>query len=361
MAKDLTIFGGDNFVVPDYLSAFMDEESNIGSVQTVPTLTYAGKVWVTSVDGEKKRLERPNAEGDMEPVSVLRVVILDGQIKRGRDYYDGPFDPNSPKSPDCWSIDGEKPHSSVKNPQCSSCGKCPQSIKGSKMGEDGREGVACGEYRLLAVIPAGALDSTPLRLKLRVTSDYDVKSTDLQKEGWFAFKQFKDFLRAKRVMHTATIVTKLKFDPSKGITYPKILFSPDRLLTQDEFAKVRPLIKAEATQALISDAYTPNGADGEPTGGDPEDATEQPKPKPNKPAPAAQAKPKAEPKEVANEPFITDEMEQEERQPAKPKPAAKAKAAPPPAENTDGDEDTGGQPASTNVPDDVSSLLDDWG
>lgn len=354
MAKDVMLLSDTNFVVPDYLSAFMDEESNIGSVQTVPTLTYAGKVWVTSVDGEKKRLERPNAEGDMEPVSVLRVVILDAQLKRGRDYYDGPFDAGTPKSPDCWSIDGEKPHASVKEPMCSSCGKCPKAVKGSKVGDDGHEGVACGEYRLLAVIPAGALDSTPLRLKLRVTSDYDVKSADLQKEGWFAFKQFKDFLRAKRVMHTATIVTKLKFDTSKGITYPKILFAPDRLLTQEEFAKVRPLIKAETTQKLISDAYTPNGADGEPTsGGEADPVAEQPKPKPKPSTPKAEAKPVDKP--VDKEPFITDEMEREERQPTK---RTTKKASPPPA---DDDADGEQASASSDVPDDVTSLLDDWG
>jgi hypothetical protein len=228
----------------------------------------------------------------------------------------------------------------VREPQCSNCGACPKAVKGSKISEDGTEGYACQEYRLLAVKPAAALHMPAMRMKLRVTSDFDGRSPELQKEGWFAFKNYQDFLRSKRIVHTATLITKMKFDAKN---FPKVLFGADRLLSKEEFDKVRPIIKDEATQKLIGDAWSPNGVDGvsthlaETVGNT--DTPKQTAPKqtaPKQTAPKtdkAKAAPKnVEPKQAAPEPepFITDEMD-------------------------------GGAAGSSDVPSDVADLLDDWG
>ena len=165
------------------------------------------------------------------------------------------------------------------------------SIKGSKVTEQGKAVTACSEHRMLAVVPASKLDFTPLRLKLAITSDYDGRSPDHEAQGWFAFQGFLDIMRARRVAHTAQLVVKMKFDPNTA--WPKVMFSPDRFLTEAEVKTLLPVIKTPEVTSLLDGSWTPAGIDGVKTGLVPvEDA---PAPVPVKAAvPARAAAPVAE-------------------------------------------------------------------
>jgi hypothetical protein len=239
---------------------FFDENTNIPDKVTTPSLTYSGKTWAISLNGESTKLMKKNSDGDEEPLSVMRVVILDWNKRRGRAYYEGAYDSAKPGMPLCWSDDGVTPNSHIGTPQCATCDKCPKSIKGSKVTEQGKGVVACSEHRMLAVVPAGKLDIGPLRLKLAVTSDYDGQSPEHEAEGWFAFKGYADMLRARQVPHTAMLVTKMKFDKNKE--YPKVLFSVDKWLPEDTLQSLMPVIKGDEVKKLLSGTWTPAGADG---------------------------------------------------------------------------------------------------
>lgn len=350
----------------------MAAEGNITERATVPTLSYEGKTWTIIKDGEKKKLTRKNEDGDVEPITTMRVIILGYNDRRGRAYYEGAYDPSKVAAPTCWSEDGLTASARVSDEACPSldrtCQNCPMAAKGSKVTEQGKQITACSQHRMLAVVPAARPDFQPLRLKLAMTSDWDKDGTDLQSQGWYAFQQFLDQFRAKKVPHTALVVTKMRFDPN--VAFPKVVFSPDRWLTAEELAIVKPVAKSDEVKQLLNGTWSPNGGDGTKAEDDapaapapakkapaklaakpapePDDEEEEqeetPPPKPAKKAPAKKAAPPPEPEDDEAEDDglegLEDEAEEEAPPPRKaaPKPAAKApakKAAPPPEEDED--------------------------
>jgi len=319
----------DPNAVPAHLADFGDD-SNIQPKQTVPTLSYEGKVWTVILNGEKQRLTRRNEDGEKEPLQTFKGVILNYNQKRGRTYYEGAYDPNKPAMPLCWSDDGIKPHEAVENPVSPKCDGCPMSIKGSKQTEQGKATTACSQHRMLVVVPASKLDFQPLRMKLAITSDWDSQSPDLAQQGWFAFQQYLDHFRAKKVPHTAMVVTKFKFDP--GTAFPKVLFSPDRWLNEEETAQVRSIWKSEEVLSLLGGSWTPNGGDG--TKAEvPAPAAPKAAPKAAAPAAAPKAakpapKPAPEPAEDDGEEMDLSGMEDGEEAPAPAPKPTKATAAP---------------------------------
>lgn len=262
MANEVTIFESAKLSVPAHMQDFLNEESNIADRgPRVPSLSYEGKVWQISLNGEKTRMTRRNDDGDEEPLQTLRVIILDYNQRRGRTYYEGAYDPAKAGAPVCWSEDGIAPHASVATPKCTRCESCPMAVRGSKVTEQGKSVAACSQHRMLAVIPANKLDAPPLRMKLAMTSDYDKQSPEHEAQGWFAFSNYRDFLGSKKINHTAAVITKMKFDPN--VPFPKVLFSPDRWLEPEEKSVVAKIIKSDSVKSLLGGSYTPAGIDGQ--------------------------------------------------------------------------------------------------
>lgn len=270
--------------VPAHVAGYFEAEgSNIADRQTVPSLSPGGKTWTISLDGEKTKLQRRNTDGDVEPVGVMKVVILDYAKDRGRAYYEGEYDEANVSAPICWSADGKAPDDTLPGPFApteaarfakggdmegksrkisSACASCPMAVKGSKVTGQGKAVTACGQHRMLAVVPEFKLDMTPLRLKIAMTSDWDKQSPDQEAQGWVAFSNYMDWLKARQVKHTAALVTKMKFDPDAP--YPKIFFAADRWLEPHELAIVAPVSKGDDVKKLLGGSFTPAGADGVP-------------------------------------------------------------------------------------------------
>lgn len=279
MSNELSIFDGNNFAAPAYADDLFAGKTNLEKRNTVPTLSFEGKVWAVTMDGEKRRLTRTTEDGDEEPVSTMRVVILNAAPSRGRTYYEGSYDPNKIGSPKCWSDDGQKPHSSVQDPMSLTCKACPMAIKGSKVTDQGKPIVACSQHRMLAVVPASNVDSTPLRMKIAITSDWDADGAKGEdgKKGWYAFSNYKDFLTTRGVKHTAQIVTKIRFD--NNVAYPKLLFAADKWLEPEDMRTSASKVDSDEVLALLGGGFTPNGADGTTTAA-PAVAAPAPEPKP---------------------------------------------------------------------------------
>jgi hypothetical protein len=296
MANEIAMFD-PKAGMPAHVAAFFGQEggSNIEDRAKVPSLSPQGKTWTISVDGNKTKLMRP-LDGDMVPVSVLRVVVLDFAKRRGRAYYEGAYDPEKESAPICWSDDGITPDDTVpadvkQNKTAFACDKCPMAAKGSKIADGGKAVTACSQHRMLAVVPENKLDFKPLRLKIAITSDWDKESPGAAAEGWFAFQNYMDYLKSRGVQHSAAVVTKMKFD--SDATYPKIFFAAERWLNPDELAIVAPLTKSDEVQKLLGGTYTPAGVDGvnkhQTTAAPPGEQTSQVEQKPEPAATAATA------------------------------------------------------------------------
>ena len=355
--SDLAIFTGSNVAVPAHIASFLGSvEENIIERPRTPTLNYAGKKWTVILpDGSKNTLTRKNDDGDVEPVQILRVVIADYHKARGRTYYAGSYDPDKAGAPDCWSDDGKAPDASVQAPQHTNCANCPMSAKGSRITDSGKQVKACSEHRNIAVIPAiGNMALGPLRLKLAITSLFDKQSPDLEAQGWRAFENYLDFLRGNGVKHTGAILTKIKFDPNTD--YPKVIFSAERWLTEDEMGQVQAIMSSGKVAEVLqlsgpADSEVAPEAVAAPEKPTPKPVVAAPAQKP-KPVVAAPEKPTPKPVVAAPEPFT---LVEEEDEPAPPKKAAK----PEPvviAAKTEPKEPA----VTTDVPADLASLLEEW-
>lgn len=276
-SQDLVPFNSQAGIPAHIADFFKDAGANIAPKQTVPSLSPEGKTWTISLDGQKTKLQRHNTDGDLEPLPIMKVVILDYNKQRGRQYYEGEYDPNKVSAPVCWSDDGVVPHASLPGPfpvgtpvesgqsrkMSVTCASCPMAVKGSKVTQQGKSVTACAQHRMLSVIPDPAMGLAkipPMRLKIAMTSDWDAQSPDQEQSGWLAFKNYIEWLTARDVVHTASMVTKMKFDPDAA--YPKIFFSAERLLEPNELAFIAPLSKSDEVKKLLKGTWTPAGVDG---------------------------------------------------------------------------------------------------
>jgi len=201
------------------------------------------------------------------PVQVVSIVILDHNKKRSRAYYEGDFEEGKNAAPKCFSGDGEKPDPSVAEPCAATCATCPHSVKGSKMSSAGKPMTACAPYKRVAVMPSASIlapgSHVPLLLRLAQTSVWD-KDNKHEAEGYYAWDQYLDMLRARGAKHTAAVETRVKFDVD--VAYPKLLFSANRWLNPDETAAVLAKLKtdADAITGIINGKQSEDGVTGQP-------------------------------------------------------------------------------------------------
>jgi hypothetical protein len=241
---------GLSFAVPAHIAARIKAAGggNIPDKNTTNSITFAKKIWEMHINGESKPVTRPDPDtGELENVQILRVVVVDWNQVKERAYYEGNWTGQG-RQPDCWSPDGKKPHASVENPQGATCETCPMSFKGSLV-KDGKEMVACGQNRILVVIPEKNLDYPAMRMKLAVTSDWDAKDDEAVANGWYAWKNYVEFLRANGLDHSGAVVTQMRF---ANTNWPKVQFKLAKFLEEEEFDKVLARSKSEEVQKLLA-------------------------------------------------------------------------------------------------------------
>lgn len=242
--------GNAQVAMPAHIAQnFNEEDNNIADKASVPQLRFKGKQWSVTLDGEQTVLTRKGEDGD-EPVPVVNLIILDMNQHRSRAYYAGAYDPERNSPPDCASADGIHPDAAIAEPQSSACATCPMAAKGSKITDTNAAGVACSSFKRLAVTFAHKPDLGPLLLRLPQTSLYDKDNKEQEAKGWYAYDQYLDFLRARGVKNTAAIVTRVKFDPSVDVSYPKLLFSAKDWISAEAVDVVKK-VKADKAQDIL--------------------------------------------------------------------------------------------------------------
>jgi len=289
--------------------ADINQNTNIEVRPEVPTLSFRGKVWRINLGG----VETIAMNKDGDPVQSVPMIVLDYNKARSRALYPAYVEGQS-KPPICWSNDGVTPDNSVQTKQSDACASCPQSQKGSKVTEQNAMGVACAQFKRAVVVPANQPDFEPLLLKIPQTSMYDKDNKENEAKSFYAFDQYMEMLKSKGVNHTASVITKIKFDARTA--YPKLLFSAHGWTPVESSAAVKAqLAKKEKIDALLQivDVSTPSPEAPAP------DEFEQAAAAPAAPAPAPAPAPVAA-KPAAPAPAAT-----------KPRPAAKPAAAPAPA------------------------------
>jgi hypothetical protein len=181
----------------------------------------------------------------------LDVIIVKAAPKVSRIFYAGGYDKDAAAAaPDCTSADGEKPDAGVKNKQSSSCATCPQNIAGSGNGQSR----ACRYQQRLAVVLANNPDGDVLQVTLPATSIFGKE--DGEKRPLQAYARY--MAAQTPPVNLDAIVTRMKFDTKAES--PKLFFSPQRWLTDDEYESAVEQSKSKDAEKAV--AVTPASADG---------------------------------------------------------------------------------------------------
>lgn len=255
-SKAVALF--DPGAMPAHIAAANQQPGgNVITPVQVNKLTYAGRVWTVTIDGVKTPIMRLNQEGDEEPRPTIPVIIVDAAARRGRAYFTGGFDPAAVKQPDCWSADGITPDpkapgvADANGKRFDKCAECPMSVKGSKITEANKETTACQQHRRMVVALRGQPELPLLQLQISITADYDATSTALMEKNIFAWAQYMKYLKSKGVGWTCSLVTRLRFDTTLGINYPKVMFEPIGFTTPDEFALYQPMVGTQEVEDIM--------------------------------------------------------------------------------------------------------------
>ncbi len=145
----------------------------------------------------------------------MNVIFVKMAHNPSRTYYTGAFKEGEKVSPACWSSDSKVPDPEVKNPQASSCDKCPWSVKGSGQGGTG---AACRLSWRTAVVLPNDPSGDIMQLVLPATSAFGDEDN-----GRWPFRAYVKML-ANHNISAGRVVTKMQFDTKA--TAPRVLFSP---------------------------------------------------------------------------------------------------------------------------------------
>lgn len=311
-----------NVQVPAHLAAKVGQPSALS--QSISSGISQGQAFPRiSIKGSRFRIVEDGTETVLDTTS-LDVVIVGANPKLSKTFYAKAWDKDAePTAPDCYSLDGTKPHPESESPQNDLCAQCPHNAWGSKIGPQGQQLKACTDQKRLAIVAADDPDGPVYLLQV----------TPAALKGLNAYHKELSM----RGIPAEIVKTKIGFDTDAS--FPKLKFGFGGFLDEDTYATVEPLFGADNVLEITGEKQ-------------PEVA-----PAPTQPRKAAvKAKP-------APEPEVEEEAEDEAPAPVaedkpkrgfgaakaeEPKAAAKPKAKP-----------KAEPKAAAEVDDDVTSLADE--
>lgn len=238
--SDITLFKGG---LPAYLqNAVADDATNAlaGEIVGSRRISIKGGVFREMIGGKEYRVSEERS---------MNVIIVKAAPKVSRVFYAGNYSEGETVTPTCWSSDSQRPDEAVKEKQSATCLNCPKNIKGSGQG-DSR---ACRYQQRLAVVIDGEVHKHEVyQLVLPPTSVFG----DGEK-GKLPLQAYARHLKNNGVPITG-VVTQMRFDTASPT--PKLVFSPVRPVTEDEYHSVQ-LLK-DSTEAVRAVTLTVSQTDG---------------------------------------------------------------------------------------------------
>ncbi len=227
-------------MLPDYL---VNMPTIVGRVTVGTARNRLG------LKGREFHVFRGGVEEGTLDTKYADVVIVGAIPHVSRIYYRGNYMDGEAKAPSCYSVDGIRPASDVKSPQCGTCMACPQNVVGSgtTAGSDGKTR-ACGYFRRLAVVFPG--DPTVYQLDVKAQGLFDKKG-DLANNR-YSFNEYAKKLASANNgagIDLGYVITRLSFDPA--VSVPKLFFQPIDYIAQDEVAMVVDLIESGAVKQAL--------------------------------------------------------------------------------------------------------------
>jgi len=230
-----------------------------------------------SIKGSRFRIIEDGVETVLD-TTVLDAVIVGANPRLSKTFYAAEWNPDSePSAPDCFSLDGIRPHPDSTAPQNDLCASCPNNAWGSKITPNGQKVKACADQKRLAIVaaddPEGAaylLAVTPSALK-----GLNAYHKELTMRG----------------IPAELVRTRISFDTDAS--FPKLKFGFGGFIDEDTYETVEKLFGSDEVLAITGEKDPATAvAEAAPA----EEEAPKPKRKPRakaKPAPEPEAEPDA--------------------------------------------------------------------
>lgn len=213
-----------NIQVPAHLAAKVGQPSALS--QSIASGITQGQAFPRiSIKGARFRIVEDGTETVLD-TTALEVVIVGANPKLSKTYYAKAWDKDAePTAPDCYSLDGIKPHPESESPQNDMCAGCPHNAWGSKIGPQGQLLKACTDQKRLAIVAADDPDGPVYLLQV----------TPAALKGLNAYHKELSM----RGIPAEIVRTKITFDTDAS--FPKLKFGFGGFLDEDTYSVVEPL------------------------------------------------------------------------------------------------------------------------
>ena len=225
-----------NVQIPAHLAAKVGQPSALS--QSIASGISSGQSFPRiSIKGARFRIIEDGTETVLDTTS-LDVVIVGANPKLSKTFYAKAWDKDAePSAPDCFSLDGVRPHPESDGPQNDVCASCPHNAWGSKTGPQGQQLKACTDQKRLAVVAADDPEG-PVYL-LQVTPA--------------ALKGLNSYHKELSVRGIPAEVVKTKIGFDTDASFPKLKFSFGGFLDEGTYAAVEPLFGAESVLEITGE------------------------------------------------------------------------------------------------------------
>ena len=225
-----------NIQVPAHLAGKVGQPSALS--QSISAGISAGQSFPRiSLKGSRFRIVEDGTETVLD-TTALDIVIVGANPKLSKTFYAKAWDKDAePAAPDCYSLDGTKPHPESEAPQNDLCASCPHNAWGSKIGPQGQQLKACTDQKRLAIVsaddpegPVYLLQVTPAALK-----GLNAYHKELSMRG----------------IPAEVVKTKISFDTDAS--FPKLKFGFGGFLDEDTYGAVEPLFGADNVMEITGE------------------------------------------------------------------------------------------------------------
>ena len=223
-------------------------------------VSIRGKVFRIKYGGVEQPVTM-DVQGQRMAAPFIDVVIPIASGALSKTFYKGQFQEGTNDQPDCWSEDGITPLAPLQNrpivpangQHCTDCRLCPYNAFGSKITESGKQAKACADTRKLIVVPAHDLENAafggPMMMRVPAAS-------------LAPLAEFDRAMTSRGIPYFAVVV-RIGFDQDPA--YPKLTFTPVRMVTDAEAAKVLEYRNSEHVKEMLRAAQANPTPDTTPT------------------------------------------------------------------------------------------------
>jgi len=223
-----------------------------------------------SIKGSRFRIIEDGVETVLD-TTALDAIIVGANPRLSKTFYAAEWNPDSePTAPDCFSLDGIRPHPDSTAPQNDLCASCPNNAWGSKITPNGQKVKACADQKRLAIVAADDPEG----------SVYLLAVTPSALKGLNAYHKELTM----RGIPAELVRTRITFDTDAS--FPKLKFGFGGFIDEDTYEVVEKLFGSDEVLAITGEK-DPAAAVAEAA-----PAAEKPKAAPKR---RAKAKPKPEP------------------------------------------------------------------